>query len=87
MAKLIKTTGEITELPNTKLETLQDAVGGDIELVALKNKRYMIVNEMGKVIGLDINPFASQLLASESQCSPLDYVVGNAVICGHDEVE
>jgi len=59
MAKLIKTTGEesFLDLSNqeTVLETLQDAVGGYIELVKTP-EAFVICNEEGVMRNLPRNP-------------------------------
>lgn len=57
----ISTDGEITLLPNDKLETLQKAVGGYIQLVASPYGD-CFVNEEGLLMGLKANVFASAML-------------------------
>ena len=64
-----------------KLEVLQQMVGGLIEYVPVCNNIDMIINDEGKLEGLDINPLATILFS-------YDYIVGDALIVGiNDEGE
>lgn len=53
------------------LEDAQKFVGGYVEVVSL-GKRQMLVNEEGLLIGLPVNPEASQLAGQ--------MIVGNALV-------
>jgi Domain of unknown function (DUF3846) len=65
------------------LEELQGFVGGYIELLWTVDNQRMYVNEDGKSMGLEVNRAATDLLAPKYQ----DRVVGNALICGRNEVQ
>lgn len=95
MALLIKCEDNVTsyELVKPKgktysLEELQKFVGGYIEIVRLAyGKLCMVVNEEGKTNHLPINPIATRLFNVLTWSSPYDYIVGNVLICGSDEIE
>lgn len=91
MGTIIKTNGEKinVEPKNGKhysLKEMQNIVGGFIEIVYLKDSRIMIVNEEGKVNGLDFNDAATAVL-EESYPYSGDFVVGDVLLCNTDEVE
>lgn len=88
-AKIFKTNGEIIEVePKNgtyfKLPELQKIVGGYIEIVNLTKDRIMVVNEEGKIYGLDINSAATELLV---QNGGRDIVVGNVLVCDSNMVK
>jgi len=77
-AFIYKTNGEIIPiLPKNKevftLQELQEIVGGYIELVMLNDGRIMIVNEEGKINGLDYNLLGTLAYAK-------DVIVGNVLV-------
>lgn len=82
-AIIIKTTGEteIVDIANDELATLQKAVGGYIEAVALNDNLTMWLNEEGKVEGLPHNPLAQHFFDLRFGTG-VDYIVGNAVFTG-----
>ena len=88
MGKLIKTDGTSIEVsPNNgtdyTLDELQKFVGGLIEVVAAKERGYiLIINEEGKIEGLPINWSATDL----ADISLWDCIVGDALYCKDDEV-
>jgi len=87
MAELIYPNGEALSLEpkNGKtfsLQELQDAVEGYIEMVSTKDGRNMVINEEGKLKGLEINHEATKLFAPG-----VDVIVGNAVVCSSEEIE
>lgn len=89
MARLIKTTGQITdEFPNDgnvfSLEELQKFVDGYIEVVILDQDRVMIVNEDGKLLGLPINYTATKIWKGNAQ-RMRDFIVGDALLCSWRE--
>lgn len=91
MGTIIKTNGEKinVEPKNGKhysLKEMQKIVGGFIEIMYLKDSRIMIVNEEGKVNGLDFNDAATAVLI-ESYPYSIDFVVGDVLVCYEDEVE
>ena len=82
-AKLIKSNGNVSEVEpkngiNFSLEELQQFVGGYIEIVPIKNGRFMVVNEEGKLSNLPFNLLAS---AEYNEIVRGDSIVGDALIC------
>ena len=67
------------------LKELQDAVGGIIEVIRLKDGRLMIVNEEGLLQGLPVNIEATNILRRDH--STTQYIVGNAIVCDSDMFE
>jgi hypothetical protein len=87
MAKKIDIDGMESILIDTRLETLQEAVGGYIKPLRFPGGGgYMIVNEEGLLMKLPVNETAT---AIASCCWPrLDMpIVGNVVICDEDEFD
>jgi hypothetical protein len=72
MATVIGTDASEREIDPSDLDTLQEAVGGYIEMVKLGDGRIMYVNEDGLTKRLPPNPAAS-LLARRN-------IVGNVVV-------
>lgn len=83
MAYILKTDGSIINNCGTELEDLQSAVGGHIEIVPTKNGKYMVVNEEGKLMGLEVNVDATKMYESGGA----DFIVGNVVICEKNEIK
>lgn len=83
MAYLLKTSGKKSKLPDTKLETLQKAVGGYIEMVPTINGDVMVINEEGKIHNLPVNPFATKLFTNGSE----DPIMGDVVIAKRNEIK
>lgn len=83
MAYQLKVNGEKSELADTKLETLQKAVGGYIEMVETKDGDIMVINEEGKIENLPVNPFATELYKYGSD----DPIMGDVVIAKRNEIE
>ena len=81
MIQLIKTTGEIINLPSKKLtlEELQTFVGGYIELVKLNREEIMVVNEDGKLYNLPVNIIATTIY--QKVIPSKDVIVGDVIIC------
>ena len=84
-AFIYKTNGEIIPiLPKNKkaftLSELQEIVGGYIELVHLNDGRVMVVNEEGKINGLDYN--LQGTLAYRK-----DIIVGNVLVSPHKFID
>ena len=77
--------GAESELPNTALETLQDAVGGYIELVHLGGGKLMIVNEDGLGMKLPENNKATDIVASVDTIGQI--IVGDVVVCDEADIE
>ena len=91
MAKLIKSTGEITDISPSNgkvftLEELQKHIGGYIEIVyGNKEGLILIIDEDGKSKDLQENSYATQLY--EGVISEDDYIVGDVVLCANFQVE
>ena len=90
MAQLIETNGTVKEISPTEgsffqLEELQRYVGGYIEVVVLGSQQVMVVNEEGKMMGLQRNDVATDL--AKTRVLPGDYIAGNAVVCTLEEFE
>lgn len=77
----IKSNGEIIEMEFSKkmvtLKEMQDCVDGYIEFVWLRGGRILVVNEDGKINGLESNPFATLLIQKEGIN---DHIVGNVLL-------
>ena len=67
------------------LEELQSYVDGDIECVHTYNKRIFVMNEEGKLRGLEVNINAT--VEYRKLVSPNDVLVGNVLLCWSDEIE
>jgi hypothetical protein len=79
---------EIIELDNqdgSMLKVLQDAVGGYVQVVDLKENLSLWCNEEGKMLGLPANHFATILW--EKRFGKTDVIVGNAVFTGGTDSE
>lgn len=89
MAVIIKTSGEAikTSPQNGKyfqLKELQEFVGGFIEIAHLGDDAIMVLNEEGKLKGLEYNSVATNLY--QSYYGMGDYIVGNVLVCERDLV-
>lgn len=71
---------EVTDIPD-RLETLQEAVGGLIEVVWLTPRMVMIINEEGKLRSLPDND-AATVIYQHYYYNGCDVIVGNALIVG-----
>lgn len=67
------------------LEELQKIVGGLIEIVQLDEDRIMVINEEGKLLGLPINEFATEVYRVYN--NTMDVIVGEALICMKTQVK
>jgi hypothetical protein len=83
MATFLRTTGESEDLApangiNWSLEELQKLVGGYIEIVRTLDGRFMVINEMGKVVRpmLPLNIQATRMYLHGRR----DPIVGDAVV-------
>lgn len=86
MATIYKTNGGIIEIQpknkkDFKLKEMQDIVGGYIEIVYLEDGRLMVVNEEGKVDGLDVNWNATALVGG------YDIIVGDVLVCNQSQIK
>lgn len=80
MAKIIKTSGEeiLISPRNNKewsLEELKSIVGGYIEICDTVDDGYLVINEDGKLLDLDLNCKATALYKYGRN----DYIVGDAL--------
>ena len=61
------------------LEKLQEMVGGNIEVITLKNGYILVINRGGKRMNLNYNSEATQIYQENSGMRDMD-IVGMAVI-------
>ena len=81
-AVVVSTDGEfsVIDIAGDELKTLQGLVGGWIQAVDLKPNLTLWVNEEGKLDGLPVNGFATEMW--DSVYGATDIVVGPAVFTG-----
>lgn len=94
MAQIIKTTGETIEVSpkNTtdfSLEEMKAIVEGWIQVVWFYDgsDRIMVLNENGKLDGLEYNAKATQIAREGRAIDPTDFIVGNVLICKQAQVK
>ena len=63
-----------------RLHELQSLVGGYIEAVPLPDKRYMILDENGKMRPHQINDMATAIAHEAEAIMPTDYIAGVAIV-------
>lgn len=89
MDYIIKTDGtKIKIAPDAKtytLEEMQEIVGGYIEFVWLSPFYLMVVNEDGKLNGLQLNESATDLLRLYKDTT--DFIVGDVLVCEKDHID
>jgi hypothetical protein len=66
------------------LEELNKFVGGYIEIVRLSKSQVMVVNEEGKIMGLDPNLYATLLAQIAGH---RDTIVGNVLVCDINKIK
>ena len=76
---LIKESGVLQVFDYTGLESLQEAVGGNIEVVSHKNFS-LFVNEEGKLLDLPPNEIATEIV--KDSLANYDFIAGDAVLLG-----
>jgi len=74
------------------LKSAQEFVGGYVEGVPFPNGDYLIVNEEGKLMGLDVNEKATKLWRDTFDNDNFitgrkDFVVGNAILIKKDALK
>ncbi len=81
-ALVITTAGEmsIIDLAENELATLQAKVGGWVQMVDLNDNLTLWCNEEGKLEGLPLNRYATELW--ESVYGKTDIIVGDIVLTG-----
>ncbi len=87
MAEIIYANGRMEQVApangsDFSLEEMQRIVGGYIEVLNLNDGRLMVVNEEGKLEGLDLNITATYLYGRHSDC-----VVGNVLVCDSKQIK
>lgn len=65
---------------SARLATLREIVGGDIEVVPLLGRRYLVIDEDGKRKAHRPNDFATWLAHESESITPEDYIAGVAVV-------
>lgn len=90
MGKIYKADGMITTVEpkngtDYSLEELQGIVGGYIEVLPLNDDEIMVLNEEGKILGLDLNDNATELISEAGMWD--DFIVGDVLVCKNDEVK
>ena len=88
MGILMKSNGDVEEVaPNNgktfSLQELQQYVQGYIEIVGVGDK-YLILNEEGKLIGLELNVKATEIFIKYRGAT--DVVVGDVLLADDDEI-
>ena len=88
MGQFIKTNGEVQEVTpqngkHFSLEELQGFVEGYIEIVSIGEK-HMVVNEEGKLNGLEINARATFIFSQHYRHR--DVIVGNVLLAEPGEI-
>lgn len=91
MAKLIKVTGEITEVhpvnrTDFKLDELQGYVGGTIDIVDLGNDEIYVINDNGKY-ECERNEEATKIALERGAIFDWDFIAGDVVLCKNEEVQ
>lgn len=81
LALQITTNGEVRELDSTELTVLQQAVGGYVQAISLREDVVMWLNEEAKIERLPHNP-VGQTLWNDVYGAGTDYIQGNAVFTG-----
>lgn len=77
MAVIIKIDATVEQRKDMTLLEMQDIVGGNIESLTLPNGRVMIVNEEGKLFGLEQNLLATVMV---KDCGINDWIAGDAIL-------
>ena len=97
MATLYRTNGEVEEYPAptngsdyslTELRSVTD--GGYIEICYLNDGSLMIIDEEGKLKGLDYNANATEVyqnLKLVGMMVSTDTICGDALVCDYDQVK
>ena len=90
MAQIIKTNGETIDVKpkngkDFKLRELQKIVDGYIEILWMPNDKIMVVNEDGKLRGLETNVKATRIYYNAFGYK--DVIVGDVLLCDANQVE
>ena len=91
MAKLITPTISTQVHPNDppyfSLQEMQEAVGGYIQFVYLKDGEILVIDDEGKMKGKDPNWQATILAHANQAISPNDLIVGDALYCDAGKID
>ncbi|MBE6244242.1 MAG: DUF3846 domain-containing protein [Bacteroidales bacterium] len=96
MGKIFRTNGTIEDVmpangKDYQLDELQKIVGGFIEIVDLSGGQIMVINEEGKLYGLDKNNEATgrfrESVLRRFGYKTKDYIVGDVLVCNSNEVK
>lgn len=84
MAKVIKIDGSERDLYDVGLESLQQAVGGYIQIVPTNDGRWLVLDEEGKLKEKQVNRKGTELTRGIVDDS--DFIVGDVVVANKDEI-
>ena len=95
MAHIYYANGEIKEVTpkngtDFQLEELQEIVGGYIWVIGLKEdaeQRIIVMNDEGKLKGLQMNEKATDLAHEFNAIFTDDYIVGDVLVCNNSMVK
>ena len=82
MAHIITASGETKPIKNTEFKTIQEAVGGFVQIVTATNGKLIAMDEEGKMKGKPVNA-----IATEMYNNPYDQIVGDVVICDDSDIK
>lgn len=85
MALILKVNEAPYEEVLTQLEDFQALVGGFIEIINLADGSVLIVNELGRLLGLPLNDWATDIL--NSLTNHVDTIVGDAAVVYAKDIE
>ena len=82
-ATVIKPNGAVLEIEKVRheaeLEWMQNTVGGYIEIITLNKDQVLVINEEGKLEGLDYNKTATSIF-HKNLGHNTDYIAGTAIL-------
>ena len=82
MAHILKVDGTTESIKDTELATLQEAVGGYIQIVSIPSSdKIIVLDEEGKLKDKPVNKKATELYNN-----PYDVIVGDVIICDDNEI-
>lgn len=88
MAWLYKANGEVAEIFDLSLESMQEAVGGYVQIVnSYDGRNVFVCDEEGKLKGKPENAKATEIALNAGALFPDDYLVGDVIIAASDAIE
>lgn len=69
-----------------ELEELQSFVGGIIDIINLNNGKILVINDEGKLCGLQPNLNATIVAWMQEVIPQNDYIAGDVLLCNDEEV-